>query len=156
RTPHPPRDQGLREGRPGRLPTRVYDARGGVRSRPCVPGDPSDRSRPQGPGDPISSPASPWDDPGRRPGHAEKRRTRRLPPRRAEIRAVLRPAVTEVEIQAAAERLLGLAAELAWSRAKYRTAGASRDPPHPGTQEQRQAARPGYSHESPPCSGVTG
>ena len=54
--------------------------------------------------------ASPWDDAGRRPSHADKRRTWRRELLGAEIRAVLRPGRTEPEIQAAAERLLDLAA----------------------------------------------
>ena len=53
---------------------------------------------------------SPWDDPYRRPSHADKRRAWRRALLEEEIRAVLRPGVTEVEIQAAAERLLSLAA----------------------------------------------
>ncbi|MDB5351385.1 MAG: hypothetical protein JWN86_2632 [Planctomycetota bacterium] len=53
---------------------------------------------------------SPWDSPLRRPSHADKRRAwRRALPGEA-IRAVLRPGVTEAEIQATAERLLSLAA----------------------------------------------
>jgi hypothetical protein len=54
--------------------------------------------------------ASLWDDPGRRPSHADKRRAWRRALLREEIQAVLRPGVTEEEIQAAAERLLSLAA----------------------------------------------
>jgi hypothetical protein len=54
--------------------------------------------------------ASPWDDPDRRPSHADERRARRRESPAEGIRAVLRPGVTEVEIQAAAERLLNLAA----------------------------------------------
>lgn len=53
---------------------------------------------------------SPWDDPTRRPSHADKRRAWRRELLSEEIRAVLRPGVTEEEIQAAAERLLSLAA----------------------------------------------
>jgi hypothetical protein len=53
---------------------------------------------------------SPWDSPLRRPSHADKRRAWRRELLGAEIRAVLRPGVTEAEIQAAAERLLHLAA----------------------------------------------
>src|SRR5215212_4432197 len=53
---------------------------------------------------------SPWDSPLRRPSHADKRRARRRELLGEEIRAVLRPGVTEEEIQATAERLLGLAA----------------------------------------------
>ena len=54
--------------------------------------------------------ASPWDDPNRRPSHADKRRAWRRELLAEEIRAVLRPGVTEEEIQAVAERLLSLAA----------------------------------------------
>ena len=54
--------------------------------------------------------ASPWDDGARRPSHADKRRARRRELLAAEIRAVLRPELTEPEIRAAAERLLDLAA----------------------------------------------
>jgi hypothetical protein len=54
--------------------------------------------------------ASPWDDDPRRPSHADKRRAWRRELLGAEIRAVLRPGVTEREIRAAAERLLNLAA----------------------------------------------
>jgi hypothetical protein len=53
---------------------------------------------------------SPWDSPLRRPSHADKRRAWRRELLGEEIRAVLRPGVTEEEIQATAERLLGLAA----------------------------------------------
>jgi hypothetical protein len=54
--------------------------------------------------------ASPWDDDPRRPSHADQRRAWRRELLAAEIYAVLRPGVTEREIQAAAERLLSLAA----------------------------------------------
>jgi hypothetical protein len=54
--------------------------------------------------------ASPWDDPTRRPSHADKRRAWRRELLAAEILAVLRPGMTETEIQDAAERLLDLAA----------------------------------------------
>ena len=53
---------------------------------------------------------SPWDSPSRRPSHADKRRAWRRALLSAEIHAVLRPGVTEAEIQAAADRLLSLAA----------------------------------------------
>lgn len=53
---------------------------------------------------------SPWDTPSRRPSHADKRRAWRRELLGEEIRAVLRPGVTEEEIQATAERLLSLAA----------------------------------------------
>lgn len=54
--------------------------------------------------------ASPWDDAGRRPSHADKRRAWRRELLENEIRAVLRPGLTEPEIRAAEERLLNLAA----------------------------------------------
>lgn len=54
--------------------------------------------------------ASPWDDGTRRPSHADKRRAWRRELLAAEIRTVLRPGLTEPEIQTAAERLLDLAA----------------------------------------------
>src|SRR5512135_2110560 len=57
----------------------------------------------------VDRSASPWDDPGRRPSHADKRRAWRLALLREEIQAVLHPGVTDTEIQAAAERLLNLA-----------------------------------------------
>ena len=53
---------------------------------------------------------SPWDDPNRRPSHADKRRAWRRELLADEIRGVLRPGVTEEEIRAVAERLLALAA----------------------------------------------
>jgi hypothetical protein len=53
---------------------------------------------------------SPWDDPNRRPSHADKRRSWRRELLVEEIRAVIHPGLTEAEIQAFAERLLGLAA----------------------------------------------
>jgi hypothetical protein len=53
---------------------------------------------------------SPWDSSLRRPSHADKRRAWRRELLCEEIRAVLRPGVTKDEIQATAERLLGLAA----------------------------------------------
>lgn len=53
---------------------------------------------------------SPWDDEPRRPSHADKRRAWRRELLGEEIRAALRPGVTEREIAAAAERLLNLAA----------------------------------------------
>jgi hypothetical protein len=53
---------------------------------------------------------SPWDNPSRRPSHADKRRAWRRALLGEEIRAVLRPGVTEEEIQEAADRLLSLAA----------------------------------------------
>ena len=54
--------------------------------------------------------ASPWDDTTRRPSHADKRRAWRRELLGAEIQAVLRPGLTEPEIQTVAERLLDLAA----------------------------------------------
>ena len=53
--------------------------------------------------------ASPWDDGTRRPSHADKRRAWRRELLAAEIRAVLRPGLSEPEIQTVAERLLDLA-----------------------------------------------
>lgn len=53
---------------------------------------------------------SPWDDRARRPSHADKRRAWRRELLAEEIRAVLRPGLTEREIRDAAERLLDLAA----------------------------------------------
>jgi DDE family transposase len=65
-------------------------------------------SRPAG--ELVDRSASPWDDPDRRPSHADKRRAWRRALLGEEIRAVLRPGVTAAEFQAAAERLLNLAA----------------------------------------------
>jgi hypothetical protein len=53
---------------------------------------------------------APWDDATRRPSHADKRRAWRRELLGEEIRAVVRPGLTDGEIAAAAERLLGLAA----------------------------------------------
>jgi hypothetical protein len=53
---------------------------------------------------------SPWDKASRRPSHADKRRAWSRELLGEEIRAVLRPGVTDEEIQATAERLLSLAA----------------------------------------------
>ena len=58
----------------------------------------------------VDRSASPWDTPSRRPSHADKRRAWRRVLLSEELRAVLRPGVTEAEIQAAADRLLSLAA----------------------------------------------
>src|SRR3954451_15197568 len=58
----------------------------------------------------VDRSASPWDSPLRRPSQAGKRRAWRRALLGEEIRAALRPGVTEAEIQATAERLLGLAA----------------------------------------------
>ena len=54
--------------------------------------------------------ASPWGDEPRRPSHADKRRAWRRELLGEEIRAALRPGVSEREIEASAERLLNLAA----------------------------------------------
>jgi hypothetical protein len=54
--------------------------------------------------------ASPWDDLSRRPSHADKRRAWRREILAEQILTVLRPGLTEQEIQTAAERLLDLAA----------------------------------------------
>ena len=58
----------------------------------------------------VDRSASPWDKASRRPSHADKRRAWRRELLGEEIRAALRPGVTEEEIQATAERLLSLAA----------------------------------------------
>ena len=58
----------------------------------------------------VDRSASPWDSATRRPSHADKRRAWRRSLLGEEIRAALRPGVTELEIQAAADRLLSLAA----------------------------------------------
>jgi hypothetical protein len=58
----------------------------------------------------VDRSASPWDSASRRPSHADKRRAWRRALLAEEIHAVLRPGVTEAEIQAAADRLLNLAA----------------------------------------------
>ena len=58
----------------------------------------------------VARSASPWDSTLRRPSHADKRRAWRRELLGEEIRAALRPGVTEAEIQATAERLLSLAA----------------------------------------------
>jgi hypothetical protein len=54
--------------------------------------------------------ASPWDDPNRRPSHADKRRAWRRELLADQIRGVLRSGVTAKEKQALAEQLLALAA----------------------------------------------
>jgi DDE superfamily endonuclease len=61
-------------------------------------------------GELVDRSESPWDDPLRRPSHADKRRAWRRELLDQEIRAVLRPDVTEEEIRAIVERLLALAA----------------------------------------------
>jgi len=58
----------------------------------------------------VDRSASPWDKEPRRPSHADKRRAWRRELLAEEIRAVLRPGVTDAEIQAVVERLLNLAA----------------------------------------------
>jgi hypothetical protein len=58
----------------------------------------------------VDRSASPWDNPLRRPSHADKRRAWRRTLLAEEIRAVLRPGVTAAEIEVAADRLLSLAA----------------------------------------------
>jgi hypothetical protein len=61
-------------------------------------------------GELIDRSASPWDDPNRRPSHADKRRAWRRELLRAEIHATLSARPSYEEIHAAAERLLALAA----------------------------------------------
>ena len=58
----------------------------------------------------VDRSASPWDTPDRRPSHADKRRAWRRTRLAEEILAVLRAGPTAAEIQAAADRLLNLAA----------------------------------------------
>ncbi len=58
----------------------------------------------------VDRSASPWDKASRRPSHADKRRAWRRELLGEDIRAGLRPGVTEAEIQATADRLLSLAA----------------------------------------------
>lgn len=58
----------------------------------------------------VDRSASPWDDPTRRPSHADKRRAWRRELLGEEIQAVLQAGGTEREFQAIAERLLNLAA----------------------------------------------
>ena len=58
----------------------------------------------------VDRSASPWDDPTRRPSHADKRRAWRRELLGQEIRAVLQGGMTEQELRATAERLLNLAA----------------------------------------------
>lgn len=58
----------------------------------------------------VDRSASPWDSTSRRPSHADKRRAWRRELLGEEIRATLRPGVSESEIQATAERLISLAA----------------------------------------------
>jgi hypothetical protein len=54
----------------------------------------------------VDRSASPWDDPNRRPSHADKRRAWRRELLGEEIRAVLRAATSEAEREAATERLI--------------------------------------------------
>jgi hypothetical protein len=61
-------------------------------------------------GELVDRSESPWDDAGRRPSHADKRRAWRRVLLGEEIRAILRPGATDAEIQAAADMLLSLAA----------------------------------------------
>ncbi len=58
----------------------------------------------------VDRSTSPWDSTLRRPSPADKRRAWRRALLGEEIRAALRPGVTQAEIQATAERLLSLAA----------------------------------------------
>lgn len=58
----------------------------------------------------VDRSASPWDDPTRRPSHADKRRAWRRQLLGEEIRAVLGAATTEAKIEAAAKRLIQWAA----------------------------------------------
>jgi hypothetical protein len=57
----------------------------------------------------VDRTASPWDDPTRRPSHADKRRAWRREILAEEIRRLLRPGLGDAEISAAAERMLELA-----------------------------------------------
>jgi hypothetical protein len=58
----------------------------------------------------VDRSGSPWDDPHRRPSHADKRRAWRRELLAEEIHAALRPGITGAEIRALAERLLSLGA----------------------------------------------
>jgi hypothetical protein len=58
----------------------------------------------------VDRTASPWDSPTRRPSHADKRRARRRGILAEEILAILRAGPSDAVIQAAAARLLRLAA----------------------------------------------
>jgi hypothetical protein len=58
----------------------------------------------------VDRAASPWDDPARRPSHADKRRAWRRALLGEELRVALRPGLTEEEIRGTVERLLSLAA----------------------------------------------
>ena len=57
----------------------------------------------------VDRSASPWDDPGRRPSHADKRRAWRRELLRAEIHAALQAGPAGEEILAVVERVLALA-----------------------------------------------
>ena len=54
----------------------------------------------------VDRSASPWDNPSRRPSHADKRRAWRRQWLGVEIRTLLRSGLTEAEIEAVAERLI--------------------------------------------------
>ncbi len=84
------------EHRGGRLPVDVHADRGVAWGRKAE--------------ELVNRSASPWDTISRRPIHAGKRMARRRELMGEEIRATLRRGVTEEEIQAAADRLLNLAA----------------------------------------------
>ena len=58
----------------------------------------------------VDRSGSPWDIATRRPSHADKRNAWRRELLREELCGILRPGITQVEIDAAAERLLRLAA----------------------------------------------
>ena len=58
----------------------------------------------------VDRSGSPWDKGSRRPSHADKLLAWRREMLGEQIRAVLRPGVTEAEIRATADRLLSLAA----------------------------------------------
>jgi DDE superfamily endonuclease len=64
----------------------------------------------RGEGGLVDRSASPWDDPTRRPSHADKRRAWRRELLNAEIHTVLHAGANERKITAAAKRLLDLAA----------------------------------------------
>ena len=58
----------------------------------------------------VDRSASPWDVATRRPSHADKRNALRRELLREELRELLQPGTSKVEIEATAERLLSLAA----------------------------------------------
>jgi hypothetical protein len=74
--------------------------------------------------------ASPWDDCTRRPSHADKRRAWRRELLAEQIHAALRPGLSVPEIQAAAERLLDLAARPGESRGNYSLGNPQTYSPH--------------------------